>query len=102
MDNIPCIAQTVLACYNLHISTYRNLDKSFHQIHILHSLVLGLVFPLYIDYISVDMMVVVEELVVVEVVGHMDMVFCIVQTVLDSYCHMLHITTYRNLHMSLH
>jgi hypothetical protein len=89
MDNIPCIAQTVLACYNLHISTYRNLDMSIHQIRILLSLELGLVFPLYKNYIVVD-----------NLHMGMDIDIYIVQTVLA--CYNLHISTYKNLHMSFH
>ena len=89
MDMVYCIVQTVLACYNLHISTYKNLHMSFHQIHILLSLVVGLVVQLYIDYIPLDMVVV-----------DMGNIPCIAQTVLA--CYNLHISTYRNLDMSIH
>ena len=59
-DIFPYIVQPVLDCNNLHI-TYRNMDMFFHQIHILHSLVMGSVSLFYTWNISLDMVMVLVE-----------------------------------------
>ena len=120
------IAQPVLFGYNLYTTTYKNQDMSLHQIHILPFLFLDLGFPLYIEYIFLDMLV--SGLVVnmlsmailmmamflmsmllmammlraMLLMAYKDIFPCILQPdrFLDS--HNLQNTTYRNLNMLIH
>ena len=111
MGTLYYIAHPVLVGYNFYTTTYKNQDMSLHQIHILPFLFLDLGFPLYIEYIFLDMLVsrlVVNMLLMAMMLralllmAYKDIFPCILQPDLSLDSHNLQHTTYRNLNMLIH